>query len=90
MSNTEKKSEHGEQPEELAESRKEFLQMFKRGAVFTEELLKENERLRYRNAELEARAGLQSSGSDSALVKELLDKVQRLLVPEIGLSFWGQ
>jgi hypothetical protein len=39
--------------EDLLASRQEFLQVFKRGAEFTEELLRENERLRYRVAELE-------------------------------------
>lgn len=41
-------------PENLA-SRDEMLQVFKKGAEFTEELLKENERLRFRLAELEAK-----------------------------------
>ncbi len=39
--------------EELLAARQEFLQVFKRGAEFTEELMRENERLRYRVAELE-------------------------------------
>ncbi len=65
-----------ERPEDLLAARQEFLQIFKRGAEFTEELLKENERLRFRVAEVESRAG--SGSSDQALVRELLDKVQRL------------
>jgi hypothetical protein len=65
-----------ERPEELLAARREFLQIFKRGAEFTEELLKENERLRFRVAELELR-GTQPSRDDQ-LVRELLEKVQRL------------
>lgn len=64
--------------EELLASRQEFLQVFKRGAEFTEQLLKENERLRYRNAELEARASTGTPGGDNALIKELLEKVSRV------------
>jgi hypothetical protein len=55
---------------------KEFLQIIKRGAEFTEEVLKENERLRFRVAELEARNG--ATGHDGGLVRELMDKVKRL------------
>jgi GAF domain-containing protein len=67
-----------ERPEELLAARQEFLQIFKRGAEFTEELLKENERLRFRVAELETRAGAGGGASDQGLVRELVDKVQRL------------
>ena len=40
----------------------EFLQVFKKGAEFTQELLKENERLRYQVIELQERprGGLES------------------------------
>lgn len=65
--------------EDLLANRNEFLQMFKRGAEFTEELLKENERLRFVNADLESRlqhATVQRS--DDNLVKELMDKAGRL------------
>lgn len=64
--------------EDLNAARREFIQAFKRGAEFTEELLKENERLRFRNAELEARLNSGSTGVDDSLVKELLEKVRRL------------
>ena len=63
--------------EELLAARREFLQIFKRGAEFTEELLKENERLRFRVAELELRSPKESRG-DAELARELMDKVQRL------------
>lgn len=65
-----------ERSSELLAARQEFLQIFKRGAEFTEELLKENERLRYRLADLEARVN--SEGNDESLVKELMEKVRRL------------
>ncbi|MEL6547779.1 MAG: GAF domain-containing protein [Myxococcota bacterium] len=57
-------------------SRQEILQIFKKGAEFTEDLLKENERLRFRVAELEN--DQKQSGSDRALVQELLQKISRL------------
>jgi GAF domain-containing protein len=60
----------------LLERREEFQQIFKKGAEFTEDLLKENERLRFRCAELEARHS--SEGGDEGLVRELVDKVARL------------
>lgn len=64
-------------PDELLAARREFLQIFKRGAEFTEELLKENERLRFRVAELELRSPRETRG-DAELARELMDKVQRL------------
>jgi len=61
---------------DLLKARDEFLQIMKKGAEFTEELLKENESLRYRVAELEMRG--QAIAGDNALVRELAAKVQRL------------
>lgn len=59
----------------------EFLQIFKKGAEFTQELLKENERLRFRNAGLEeemrASAGA-GNGSGSELIQQLRAQIQRL------------
>lgn len=69
---------------DLLEAREDFVQAFKRGAEFTEELLKENERLRFKIADLESRvsasgiSGAGGSGSDQALVNELLEKVKRV------------
>jgi hypothetical protein len=65
-----------ESDEHLSARHKEFLQIIKRGAEFTEELLKENERLRFRVAEVEERSG--TGGNDGGLVRELMDKVKRL------------
>ncbi len=75
MSDPKEKSKP-ERPDEVLAARQEFLQIFKRGAEFTEELLKENERLRFRLAELESRGP--ADNRDGVLVKELLEKIQRL------------
>ncbi|HBR17829.1 MAG: diguanylate phosphodiesterase [Deltaproteobacteria bacterium RIFCSPLOWO2_12_FULL_43_16] len=57
----------------------EFMQLFKKGADFTQELLKENERLRFKVVQLEEEKRLvgMSGGSDK-LVAELNKKVQGL------------
>lgn len=47
----------------------EFLQAFKKGAEFTQEVLKENEKLRYRVIQLEEQ--VRSSGSGDALAEKL-------------------
>ena len=65
-----------ERSDELVARRQEFVQMFKRGAEFTEELLKENERLRFRIADAQASRG--PDAGDATLVQELMEKVQRL------------
>ncbi|OGQ91023.1 MAG: diguanylate phosphodiesterase [Deltaproteobacteria bacterium RIFOXYA12_FULL_58_15] len=58
------------------DARQEVVQIVKRGAEFTEEVLKENERLRYRVAQLETAQS--SVGKDDSLVAELLAKIRRL------------
>ncbi len=65
------------------DSQQEVMQIVKRGADFVEELLKENERLRYRLADLDARG---TQGNDESLIRELLDKVQRLEAERARLS----
>jgi nitrate/nitrite-specific signal transduction histidine kinase len=57
----------------------EFLQMFKRGEEFTKEILRENEKLRYRVAELEA--SKERSG-DEARIQLYEDRI-KLLEEEI-------
>lgn len=57
-------------------SKQEVVQIVKRGAEFTEEVLKENERLRFRLAEIESRTT--NLDRDKSLVHELMDKVRRL------------
>ncbi|MEE8410590.1 MAG: GAF domain-containing protein [Myxococcota bacterium] len=65
-----------ERDEETLDSRQEFLQIFKRGAEFTEELMKENERLRYRVAAMESVPP--DADDDTALINQLIQKVSRL------------
>lgn len=67
------------------ESHEDFLHLFRRGLKFTEELLAENEKLRYRVATLEneldstsKRQGTPSSPDGEALVRELKEKVRAL------------
>ncbi|MBI3180203.1 MAG: GAF domain-containing protein [Deltaproteobacteria bacterium] len=57
-------------------SRQEVEQIVKRGAEFTEELMKDNERLRFRVAQLESRQ--ESATADAGLVRELVEKIGRL------------
>ncbi len=58
----------------------EFLQMFRKGAEFTRELLEENKRLRFQLAELEERqeSAAQSPEEWEKLRQELLNRVQNL------------
>ena len=53
----------------------EFLQVFKRGAEFTQDLLKENERLRYQILKLEQSSG---EGDQGASVGQLKDRINVL------------
>ena len=76
------KKEQPSRPEDLLAARQELVQIFKRGAEFTEDLLKENERLRFRLADMESRVrmtvGNTGGSGDDALVKQLVEKVRRL------------
>ena len=73
-------------PDELALHKREFIEtFFKRGAEFAEELMHENERLRYRLAELEQRhdpgsgpAATPRIGSDGLPVAELRERLGAL------------
>ncbi|MEK7828761.1 MAG: diguanylate phosphodiesterase, partial [Deltaproteobacteria bacterium] len=59
----------------------EFMQLFKKGADFTQELLKENERLRFKVVQLEEENRLvKMSGADGSdkLAAELNKKLQSL------------
>ena len=65
--------------QDLASAQHEVLQMFKRGAEFTEDLLKENERLRFRLAEVEVnKPALVVPAPAVALLSEMTVKVQQL------------
>jgi hypothetical protein len=57
----------------------EFLQIFKKGAEFTSDLLKENERLRFRNATLEEEAkSLKDTGANQQLIDSLRLQLKHL------------
>jgi len=65
--------------ERLVQSRgEEFLQVFKKGAEFTQELLRENERLRYRLLELENQAAGGEAPTPSLEVKKLAERIAEL------------
>jgi len=66
MSTEEEKGVHGRA--------EEFLQIFKKGAEFTHELMKENERLRFRVLELEAEQQEWSGGAEAEKEKGMLLK----------------
>lgn len=69
----------GNKAEETAH-REDFLVLFRRGLKFTEELLAENEKLRYRIAGLEGEidGARRTGGDDVPTVRELRDKVREL------------
>jgi hypothetical protein len=72
-----------DEPElDLAASKREFIEtFFKRGAEFTEELIRENERLRYRVVQLEAETGALKSdkpGSAAGTIRELVTRIEAL------------
>ena len=56
----------------------EFLQAFKKGAEFTHDLLKENERLRYRLLELENSIAARSGSGDSDQNLVLMSRIKEL------------
>ncbi len=57
----------------------EFLQVFKKGAEFTQELMKENERLRYRIVELEeSHRSFTRNVEDTAENRRLLGRIEEL------------
>ena len=56
----------------------EFLQIFKRGAEFTQELLRENERLRYRLVQLEEKLRDSQKQPVTGVEEQLLDRIREL------------
>lgn len=56
----------------------EFLQAFKKGAEFTQELLKENEKLRFKIVQLEEESKSLSRATGGEAQKELVKKISRL------------
>lgn len=69
-----------EQDDDRSASRRaeEFMQVFKRGAEFTQDLLKENERLRYTLFNLEAQLQTGSGGSGNDETNRLLKRIEEL------------
>lgn len=66
--------------------REDFLVLFRRGLKFTEELLAENEKLRYRVANLENEIdGVRRGGADETTVRELREKVRELEIEKARL-----
>lgn len=69
---------------DLAASKREFIEtFFKRGAEFTEELMRENEKLRYRVVQLEEERRLVAEGADKAhpntgALRELVARIEHL------------
>ncbi|OGQ21725.1 MAG: hypothetical protein A2138_24785 [Deltaproteobacteria bacterium RBG_16_71_12] len=73
-------------PDETAH-REDFLVLFRRGLKFTEELLAENEKLRYRAANLENEIDgvRRTGGGDASTVRELREKVRELEIEKARL-----
>lgn len=71
---------HSDEEKDTASRADDFLQMFKKGAEFTQDLLKENERLRFRIVKLEE--ALKDKGhevsSESVDTAELMRKIEAL------------
>jgi len=71
---------HSDEEKDTASRADDFLQMFKKGAEFTQDLLKENERLRFRIVKLEE--SLKDKGqeisSESVDTVELMRKIEAL------------
>ena len=72
---TDKEKEHSADKQQRAE---EFLQVFKKGADFTHDLLKENERLRFQVVQIEEQMKVIQGTEGSADSSQLLEKIQKL------------
>jgi transcriptional regulator with GAF, ATPase, and Fis domain len=64
-------------PDDPTKKSQEFFGMFLKAKEFTEELLKENERLRFKIAHLEAEGGAPAEGADAA-VRDLNRRIREL------------
>jgi hypothetical protein len=76
---------------DLAASKREFIEtFFKRGAEFAEELMRDNERLRYRIAQLEQErhtlASADRPGSSGNALRELVTRIETLEAERDALS----
>ena len=78
---------------DLVESKREFIEtFFKRGAEFTEELMRENEKLRFRVVQLEeerralaASATAQTPAAGAGALRELVARIEQLEAEREGL-----
>ncbi|MEW5854949.1 MAG: GAF domain-containing protein [Myxococcota bacterium] len=68
----------GDEPESRWKSREDFLTLFKRGQEFTEELLQENERLRFQVASLEEEITQLKRRLETDVVRDLKTQLQQL------------
>lgn len=71
--------ENSESESDLTKKAREFLEVFRKGEEFTQDLLKENERLRMRNAQLEEESKKNRSTSDGGNVAAIHERIARLL-----------
>ncbi len=83
MSKSDEKAPAPPEPPDLAASKREFIEtFFKRGAEFTEELMRENERLRYRVVQLEEEVKSLGAGdrpgSAQGSLRELVARIEAL------------
>src|SRR6185369_1880467 len=89
-----KPDDKGNIPElDLVESKREFIEtFFKRGAEFTEELMRENEKLRFRVVQLEeerrllaASASAPTPTAGAGALRELVARIEQLEAEREGL-----
>jgi transcriptional regulator with GAF, ATPase, and Fis domain len=71
---------HSDEEKDTVSRADDFLQMFKKGAEFTQDLLKENERLRFRIVKLEEslKGKDQGASSESSDIIDLKNKIEAL------------
>ena len=64
--------------EQLLKKGEEFLKLYNMGRQFTEELLKENERLRFQMARMEGQGGTEHTGNLTREIARLRERIQEL------------
>ena len=78
--------DESEDPEKVADRRKDFRSIFKRGLEFTEELMQENERLRFQLAGYEEEvASLRRRVDQNSMVRDLATRVSELEQERVNL-----
>ena len=71
---------------EFSKKAEEFLRIFKKGEEFTQELLKENERLRYKILKLEEERNGSGPSSNSTQIQELQEQLARAEEEKVRLA----